>query len=37
MPDPLRREDQTFLVSVSGHAEEISMQEMRMDRYEPAE
>ncbi len=33
----VRREDQTFLVSVSRHAEEISMQEMRVKRYEPAE
>jgi len=33
----VRRENQTFLVSVCRDAEEISMQEMRVDRYAPAE
>jgi len=33
----VRRENQTFLVSVCRDAEEISIQEMRVDRYAPVE
>ncbi len=33
----VEREEQTFIVSVSRDAEEISLQEMRGDRYDSVE